>query len=681
MENLSDRQRKKLLALVDRLEQEWAEVADPAEGVDLLSLLPGEGDALREAALHELVKADMEMRGRRGQAVRLDHYAAKYAELGSVRNLPPQLIAEEYRVRQTFGDKPQLADYKSRFPLQFVQVQRLVQEQAPTLAVDSSPEHRAVEITPSPARQAELLDVGGGYRLLKKLGSGSYGEVWRAEAPGGIEVAVKRIFRPLDHADAQRELASLELIKGLRHPFLLQTQSYFALEDKLIIVMEMADGSLLDRLKECRDGGMLFIPVSELIGYFQEAAEALDFLHTKKVIHRDVKPENILLLQRHAKVADFGLARVQESQRLGSGSTAGTPSYMAPEMWRGKAANQSDQYSLALTYAELRLGRRLLSSSSMMELMLEHIEGNPDLSGLPAPEQEVLKRALAKDPDKRYRSCKEFIQELTNRALAPPEAPAKAPPLTDRLEEARQRHPVLRTQQKYMPGVEDRPATEEVGSNPGIRALCGGLIGAVLAILLWKFLVIVATGKILDDSGYGQLTWIQASLMTLVAAAVGILYGASGRILTCIKVGAFALLPLGALLASASRVSFHGAPAYEVSLLFGGAGQNALTALVCGGFGGAVIGAVLAAALGKLGADLSRLILGGVAGAVGWGLLKAYWVGSGTSVITGTQIRFSANALHFELATLALGAGVGAVIGVLLGEIFRAPPKKKHLSY
>src|SRR5262249_52612911 len=147
-----------------------------------------------------------------------------------------------------------------------------------------------------------------------------------AQAPGGVNVAVKRIFRPLDDESSQRELQSLELIRELRHPFLLQTQAYWSLEDRLVIVMELADDSLADWNRQERKLTGSGISSSELLGYFGEAAEALDYLHSMNVIHRDVKPANLLRLKGHAKVADFGLARLMDKQ-LASATFCGTPLY------------------------------------------------------------------------------------------------------------------------------------------------------------------------------------------------------------------------------------------------------------------------------------------------------------------------------------------------------------------
>lgn len=271
--------------------------------------------------------------------------------------------------------------------------------------------------TPSP-----ISGHAGEYKLLKRIGSGGFGEVWRAEAPGGVPAAVKIVFRPLDDQEAQRELQALELIKRLRHPFLLLTQAFYSQEDRLRIVMELADGSLRDRLKECRQAGLSGIPLAELLTYFREAAEALDFLHSEHVIHRDIKPENILILQRHAKVADFGLARLQQNQRSVSASGSGTPAYMAPEIWRGKVSVHSDQYSLAIAYVELRLDRRPFHGADMMELMCSHLERQPDLNPLPQSEQQVILKALDKDPNQRHGSCLEFVQAL-ERALASEQGP------------------------------------------------------------------------------------------------------------------------------------------------------------------------------------------------------------------------------------------------------------------
>jgi hypothetical protein len=420
---------ERLLDLADRFERAWREVGPQADSVDLDPFLPPPGDALRRVALHELIKTDLEIRWRRGQAMSLESYLQRFPELGAARSLPPHLIFEEYCVRHAYGDKPPLANYQSRFPDQYPVLQRLAQDQPlPTARNSTLLPFTPTGAPPAPAASASgprprVLPVGEGYKLIKRIGSGGFGEVWQAEAPGGVEVAVKIILRPLEHETAQQELNALELIKKLRHTYLLQTHAYWPLEDRLIIVMELADASLRDRLKEYRQQGRDGIPVDELLPYLRQAAEAIDYLHGAQVLHRDIKPENMLLLGDHAKVADFGLARFLKSQEMVVTQTgSGTPPYMAPEIWRHKVSPHSDQYSLAVTYVELRLGRRLFAGRDLIELMHDHLSSKPDLDPLPPAEQRVLLKALAKDPGHRYTSCRDFAQAL-ERAVHPPLPP------------------------------------------------------------------------------------------------------------------------------------------------------------------------------------------------------------------------------------------------------------------
>jgi hypothetical protein len=255
--------------------------------------------------------------------------------------------------------------------------------------------------------------IAEGYKLVQRIGAGTFGEVWRAEAPGGVEVAVKVIFRPIADQEVKRELEALDLIKRLRHPYLLQTHAYWLTNDRLHIAIELADASLADRLKECRKTGQAGIPPAELLRYFHEAAEALDYLHGARVLHRDVKPENILLLKRHAKVADFGLARLLQPDRASvSASGAGTPRYMAPEVWQNRATPSSDQYSLALSYLELLLGRHVKEGGNMLDWMYFHVQETPDCDVLADPDKQVVLRALAKEPGKRFPTCLAFIDAL-----------------------------------------------------------------------------------------------------------------------------------------------------------------------------------------------------------------------------------------------------------------------------
>jgi serine/threonine protein kinase len=276
------------------------------------------------------------------------------------------------------------------------------------------------------------LDVGNGYRLRRRLGVGGFSEVWRAEGPDGTSVAVKILLRPLDPEDAQQDLEALRQLLGLRHPSLLSVFACWQWKDRLALALELADGSLRDRLRLHQAAGLEGVPVDELLPYLRQTAEALDFLHGVPVLHRDVKPDNLLLVGGQAKLADFALLQVVErARRRAETSILGAPAYMAPEAWRGRACAGSDQYALALTYAEVRLGRRPVVGDDLAKLMFEHLQGVPDLSALPEAERRVIHQALAKDPQQRYPHCVAFVEALQRAARpepGPPEEPAPPDP-------------------------------------------------------------------------------------------------------------------------------------------------------------------------------------------------------------------------------------------------------------
>jgi len=412
----------RLKTLVEQFKAARRADADPSA---IEPFLPPADDTLRSPALLELIKTDLEARGDQGQSVAIEPYLERYPELAH-SDLMPQLLYEEFRVRLRDGSQPDLAAYHQRFPELFPSLMDRIRHDligtgggtvTPAASIGIVPPPQASAVSPLNVNRDSVLPVGGGYRLLEAIGRGSYGEVWRAEAPGGVEVAIKVILRPLDQEEAQRELHALELIKRLRHPALLSMHTFWALEDQLLIVTELADGSLRNRLKECRATSDAGIPLTELLTYFRESAEGLDYLHEKQILHRDVKPDNILLFGRHAKLADFGLAKLFEGRASTTVSISGTPVYMPPEVWRGSISLHSDQYSLALSYAEMRLCRRVFKGTAISELIAAHLEGTPDLNPLPEAEQRVLLRALAKVSDERYASCVSFIEALEDAVL------------------------------------------------------------------------------------------------------------------------------------------------------------------------------------------------------------------------------------------------------------------------
>src|SRR5262249_29320924 len=257
--------------------------------------------------------------------------------------------------------------------------------------------------------------------------------------------AIKFVYGNLDDAaedgrPADQELKALNRVKSVRHPFILSLERYDIIQGQLVIVMELADRNLWDRYRECADQGMPGIPREELLRYMEETAEALDLMNTHyQIQHLDVKPQNLFLIHNHIKVADFGLAKDLEGvQATLTGGV--TPVYAPPETFEGRITRFCDQYSLAIVFHELFTGQRPFAGATARQLMMQHLQAEPDLSLLAPADQSVLRRALAKDASKRYPSCLEFVQALRQSrnpsaankgadpsGLAPPELPALIP--------------------------------------------------------------------------------------------------------------------------------------------------------------------------------------------------------------------------------------------------------------
>jgi len=251
-----------------------------------------------------------------------------------------------------------------------------------------------------------------GYKLKARIGSGGFGEVWSAEAPGGIMKALKIVYGFHDEKRAQAELKALDRVKTLRHPFLLNLERIEVYEGQLVVVTELADKSMADLFNDCILDGEAGIPREKILQYVRDAGDALDYMSAEQGLqHLDIKPENLLMVSGHVKVADFGLIKDlhNASQSMMQGMT---PAYAAPELFDGRPGKMSDQYSLAIVYQEMLTGVRPFPGSTPAQLA---VHGKPNLRPLPKSDQPIIAKALAKDPAHRFKTCREMADELLSR--------------------------------------------------------------------------------------------------------------------------------------------------------------------------------------------------------------------------------------------------------------------------
>lgn len=251
-----------------------------------------------------------------------------------------------------------------------------------------------------------------GYVLRQRLGAGGYGEVWSADAPGGLQKAVKLVYGTLDEQRATSELRSLQRIRQVHHPLLLSLERIEIVDGQLVIVTELAECSLVDCYHAARRRQLQGIPRDQLLDFLRDAGDALDYLSQKHDLqHLDVKPGNLLIMADRIKVADFGLIKDLHDPNVSIVSGL-TPSYAAPELFDGRPDRLSDLYSLAILYQEMLTSKLPFDGKTPGELARQHLHQPPNLEPLPPADRRVVARALAKHPLDRYPSCRAFIDEL-----------------------------------------------------------------------------------------------------------------------------------------------------------------------------------------------------------------------------------------------------------------------------
>jgi serine/threonine protein kinase len=282
------------------------------------------------------------------------------------------------------------------------------------------------------------------YRIVERIGTGGMAVVYKArDARLDRMVAVKIILKGRIRADdlaplLERFDREARALAHLSHPNIVKVHDYGNYNGVPYFVMEfLAGGTLSSRMTQP-------MPWAEAAKLLAPIARALQYAHQRGIIHRDVKPANILLTETgEALLSDFGIAKLLESVEstglTGGGLGVGTPEYMAPEQWVGQAVPQTDIYALGIVFYQMITGRLPHQAASPAEMLLKHVNEpvvRPKtlVADLPDQVETILLKALAKKPEARYATMDEFaaaLEKLAGGAAALYQR--KATPTLDRL--------------------------------------------------------------------------------------------------------------------------------------------------------------------------------------------------------------------------------------------------------
>ena len=287
-----------------------------------------------------------------------------------------------------------------------------------------------------------------GYTIVRLLGSGGMGEVYLAQhprLPRRDALKVLPVSVSADNEYRQRFNREADIAAALWHPHIVGVHDRGAFDGQIWISMDYVDGTDAGRmLRERYPDGM---PSAEVVDIVTAVAQALDYAHERDLLHRDVKPANILLAypesgDQRILLADFGIARwVNDISGLtATNMTVGTLSYAAPEQLMGAHLDgRADQYGLAATAFHLLTGAPPFQNSNPAVVISQHLSASPPAIGARRPElsalDPVLGKALSKDPNDRYERCADFARALAHRLDGAPTGdvattlgPAATPP-------------------------------------------------------------------------------------------------------------------------------------------------------------------------------------------------------------------------------------------------------------
>ena len=255
----------------------------------------------------------------------------------------------------------------------------------------------------------------GNYQLIELLGRGTWASVYLGEHQHlHTQAAIKVLHGPLANSEAEGFLSEARTLARLRHPHIVRVLDFGVQEGVPFLVMDYASGGTL---REFHPKGSQ-LPIETVLSYVKQVASALQYAHEQRYIHRELKPENLLLgADQVVLLSDFGLAIVAHSVRSQPfQQVAGSLAYMAPEQLGGHPTPASDQYALGVLVYEWLAGERPFSGS-LPEVLVKQTQASPPplsekVPTIPAVVEQVVLQALAKDPKLRFASVQAFAIAL-----------------------------------------------------------------------------------------------------------------------------------------------------------------------------------------------------------------------------------------------------------------------------